>query len=123
MSRKQKGVPPGWENVDGKLIQREIVTFPPLLLGKDPYSGNFIAAYGQTYLKLAAPPSSGKDVGVVTPNLLQYSHSIVCNDIKFESFNDTAGYRHACGQRVYRFSRGCWIRTTGTRFATSGQTL
>lgn len=106
MSTKKKRVPPGWENVDGKLIQREIVTFPPLLLGKDPYSGNFIAAYGQSYLKLAAPPASGKDVGVITPNMLQYPHSIVCNDLKFESYNDTAGYRHACGQRVYRFSPG-----------------
>lgn len=103
---KKDDIPPGWVRENGKLIQREIVTYPGLILGKDPYSNNFIAAYGQTYLKLAAPPSSGKDVGVVTPNMLQYPHSIVCNDIKFETYNDTAGFRHACGQKVYRFSPG-----------------
>lgn len=102
----KKGIPPGWAWENGKLIQRDIVEYPALILGKDPYSDNFIAAYGQTYLKLAAPPSSGKDVGVVTPNMLQYHHSIVCNDIKYETWNDTAGFRYACGQKVYRFSPG-----------------
>ncbi|MCR8998694.1 type IV secretory system conjugative DNA transfer family protein [Rahnella perminowiae] len=104
--KKDKDVPPGWAWVGGKLMQQEIVTFPALILGKDPYSDHFIAAYGQSYLMLAAPPASGKDVGIVTPNLLQYPHSIVSNDIKFESFHDTAGFRAACGQKVYRFSPG-----------------
>lgn len=73
-------------------------------MGKDPNSDNFLAAYGQTYMMLAAQPGSGKDVGIVIPNMLSYPHSIVLNDVKFESWYLTAGFRAACGQKVLRFS-------------------
>ncbi|WP_267436640.1 type IV secretory system conjugative DNA transfer family protein [Erwinia psidii] len=99
-------LPEGWELRDGRPIQTRIAQYPALLLGKDPYSDNFLASYGQTYMMLAAPPGSGKDVGIVIPNMLSYPHSVVLNDVKFESWYKTAGFRHACGQKVLRFSPG-----------------
>jgi len=96
--------PKGWVWKDGRLWQKEITTYPALLMGKDPHSNHFLATYGQTYLMLAAPPGSGKGVGIVVPNLLQYPHSVVVNDCKFENWHLTAGFRRACGQRVLRFS-------------------
>ncbi|WP_226020580.1 type IV secretory system conjugative DNA transfer family protein [Serratia symbiotica] len=107
MTRKKKWLknpPKGWIFKEGRLWQQAITTHPALLVGKDPYSKNFLATYGQTYLMLAAPPGSGKGVGVVIPNLLQYPHSVVVNDCKFENWYLTAGFRRACGQRVWRFS-------------------
>ncbi|EPK2075577.1 type IV secretory system conjugative DNA transfer family protein, partial [Klebsiella pneumoniae] len=97
-------LPKGWEIRDGKALQKRIEKYPAILMGKDPYSNNFLATYGQTYLMLAAPPGSGKGVGIVVPNLLQYPHSVVVNDCKFENFHLTAGFRRACGQKVKRFS-------------------
>ncbi|MEN3262724.1 type IV secretory system conjugative DNA transfer family protein [Sodalis endosymbiont of Spalangia cameroni] len=97
-------LPKGWVRQGGRLRQKDITTYPALLMGKDPYSNQFLATYGQTYLMLAAPPGSGKDVGIVIPNLLQYAHSVVVNDCKFESWFKTAGFRRACGQKVLRFS-------------------
>lgn len=101
MSQK---IPKGWVLENGRLLQKRIVHYPPIIFGKDPYSNNFLASYGQTYLILAAPPASGKGVGIVVPNLLTYPHSVVVNDCKFENWHLTAGFRRACGQKVFRFS-------------------
>lgn len=84
--------------------QKRIERFPALLMGKHPRKDEFLASYGQTFLMLAAPPGSGKGVGMMVPNLLNYPDSIACNDPKFENFNLTAGFRAFCGQKVYRFS-------------------
>jgi type IV secretion system protein VirD4 len=84
--------------------QKRIDKFPCLLIGKHPTKNEFLASYGQTFLMLAAPPGSGKGVAMVTPNLLNYPDSIVCNDPKFENYGLTAGFRHYCGHKVYRFS-------------------
>lgn len=106
MKDKTSKLPAGWEIIDGKPVQTRIAKHPAILMGKDPYSDNFLAAYGQTYLMLAAQPGTGKDVGIVIPNLLSYPHSVVLNDVKFESWYKTAGFRAACGQKVVRFSPG-----------------
>lgn len=47
-------LPKGWEIRDGKALQKRIEKYPAILMGKDPYSNNFLATYGQTYLMLAA---------------------------------------------------------------------
>lgn len=106
MTGKTGKLPDGWELIDGRPMQTRIAKHPALLMGKDPYSDNFLAAYGQSYMMLAAQPGSGKDVGVVIPNALSYPHSMVLNDVKFESWDLTAGFRAACGQKVVRFSPG-----------------
>ena len=53
---------------------------------------------------LSAPTRSGKGVGVVVPNLLNWSDSVVVLDIKGENYDITAGYRAERGQAVYAFS-------------------
>jgi type IV secretion system protein VirD4 len=53
---------------------------------------------------LSAPTRSGKGVGVVIPNLLNWPDSVVVLDIKGENYAITAGYRAAHGQAVYAFS-------------------
>lgn len=58
---------------------------------------------GQQGVLLAAPPRSGKGVGVVIPNLLNWPGSVVCVDIKRENWTLTAGYRQAHGQACFLF--------------------
>ena len=59
---------------------------------------------------LAAPTRSGKGVGIVIPNCITYTGSLVVLDIKLENFDITAGYRQApkekggLGQEVYLFA-------------------
>ena len=55
-------------------------------------------------MMLAAPTRSGKGVGVVIPNCLNYSDSLVVLDIKLENFDITSGFRAEHGQEVYLFA-------------------
>jgi type IV secretion system protein VirD4 len=84
--------------------QKRIDEHPAILIGKHPTKNTFLATYGQTFVMLAAPPGSGKTVGVVIPNLLSYPDSVVVNDPKFENWDKTSGFRAAAGHKVYRFS-------------------
>lgn len=84
--------------------QERIDRYPALLIGKHPINDSFLASYGQTFCMLAAPPGSGKGVGVVIPNLLSYPDSVVVNDPKFENWNITSGFRAKAGHKVFRFS-------------------
>ncbi|MCW6572915.1 type IV secretory system conjugative DNA transfer family protein [Yersinia ruckeri] len=84
--------------------QKRIEKHPPLLMGRHPTKDEWLVTYGQTYMMLAAPPGSGKGVGIVIPNLLAYPDSVVVNDPKFENWNITAGFRALCGHKCYRFS-------------------
>lgn len=58
---------------------------------------------GQQGVELEAPPRSGKGVGVVIPNLLNWPGSAIVSDIKGENFMRTAGFRAAHGQEVHLF--------------------
>lgn len=84
--------------------QKRIEEYPPILLGKHPTDDTFLASYGQQFAMLAAPPGTGKGVGVVIPNLLSYPDSMVVNDPKFENWYITSGFRAAAGHKVFRFS-------------------
>lgn len=59
---------------------------------------------GQQFVILAAPTRSGKGVGVVIPNLLEYQGSVVVLDIKQENFDLTSGWRASQGQEIYLFN-------------------
>lgn len=72
---------------------------PSILVGQ--YQGKYLQFFGKQFVLLAAPTRSGKGVGVVIPNCLHYSDSLVVMDIKLENFQITAGYRQASGQKVY----------------------
>lgn len=65
--------------------------------------GGFLIADGPEHVMLYAPTRTGKGVGVVIPNLLAWSDSVVVLDIKRENFLATGGYRAEAGQTVHLF--------------------
>ncbi len=75
---------------------------PAILLGR--HRSRFLSLKGQLSVMLSAPTRSGKGVGVVIPNLLNWPDSVVVLDIKGENYDITAGYRAAHGHAVYAFS-------------------
>lgn len=81
--------------------------YPPILIGKmfkGRFKGSYIYFYGQQFLILYAPTRSGKGVGIVIPNCVNYPESIVVLDIKLENFFLSAGYRKSQGQECFLFS-------------------
>ena len=66
--------------------------------------GERIRLAGQQFVILAAPTRSGKGVGVVIPNLLDYRDSMVVLDIKQENFDLTSGWRKSIGHEVFLFN-------------------
>jgi type IV secretion system protein VirD4 len=80
---------------------------PYLLLGKmnsGTMSGKFVRLYGQTFVGLSAQTGSGKGLGFVIPNMVNYRDSILANDIKLENFMKSAGYRKSQGQEIFLFA-------------------
>lgn len=73
-----------------------------ILVGKK--NGRYLTYGGYQFVILAAPTRSGKGVGIVVPNCLNYSDSLVVLDIKGENFDITSGFRAKHGQKVYRFA-------------------
>ena len=73
-----------------------------IVVGK--FNGRLLRLGGQQFVILAAPTRSGKGVGVVIPNLLDYQESVVVLDIKQENFQLTSGWRASQGQEVYLFN-------------------
>ncbi|SBV35396.1 conserved exported hypothetical protein [uncultured Stenotrophomonas sp.] len=68
------------------------------------HKGRLVRLNGQQFAILAAPTRSGKGVGVVIPNLLEYDESLVVLDIKQENFELTSGWRASQGQEIYLFN-------------------
>lgn len=74
-----------------------------LIIGK--YKGKFLRFSGQQFVALGAPTRSGKGVGIVIPNLLDWDESCVVQDIKQECFDYTSKYRkEILKQEVYLFN-------------------
>ena len=73
-----------------------------ILVGKK--NGRYLTYGGYQFVILAAPTRSGKGVGIVVPNCLNYSNSLVVLDIKGENFDITSGFRAKHGQKVYLFA-------------------
>ena len=72
-----------------------------IILGR--LGNRYLVLPGQQGVELEAPPRSGKGVGLVIPNLLNWPGSTIVSDIKGENFMRTAGYRKAHGQQVHLF--------------------
>ena len=72
-----------------------------IILGE--WRGRCLMLDGQQGVALAAPPRSGKGVGIVIPNALNWPGSLVCVDIKKENWTLTAGYRQQQGQPCFLF--------------------
>ncbi|MCZ2498393.1 TraM recognition domain-containing protein [Xylophilus sp. Kf1] len=73
-----------------------------ILVGK--FKGRLLRLPGQQFVILAAPTRSGKGVGIVIPNLLEYEESVVVLDIKQENYELTSGWRAQQGQEVFLFN-------------------
>lgn len=73
-----------------------------IVVGK--FNGKLVRLGGQQFVILAAPTRSGKGVGIVIPNLLDYRESMVVLDIKQENFDLTSGWRASQGHEVYLFN-------------------
>ena len=73
-----------------------------ILVGKK--NGSYLTYGGYQFVILAAPTRSGKGVGIVVPNCLNYSDSLVVLDIKGENFDITSGFRAKHRQKVYLFA-------------------
>lgn len=69
------------------------------------YNNQLLRFGGQQFVALGAPTRSGKGVGIVIPNLLDYPNSCVVQDIKQECFEYTSKYRHdILKQEIYLFN-------------------
>lgn len=68
------------------------------------YQGRYLIFDGQQFVLVAAPTRSGKGVGIVIPNLLNWPDSCVVLDVKLENYEKTSGFRAAHGQEVYLFN-------------------
>jgi len=73
-----------------------------IVVGK--FGNSLVRLSGQQFVILAAPTRSGKGVGVVIPNLLEYQESMVVLDIKQENFDLTSGWRASQGHEIYLFN-------------------
>jgi len=73
-----------------------------ILLGQ--VEGEYLVLPGQQSVLLAAPTRSGKDVGVVIPNLLSWPDSTCAVDVKGDLFKRTAGFRARHGQAVFAWA-------------------
>lgn len=88
----------------GDLARRGLLKPSPngIVVGK--IGNTLIRLPGQQFAILAAPTRSGKGVGIVVPNLLEYQDSVVVLDIKQENFDLTSGWRESQGQKIYLFN-------------------
>lgn len=68
------------------------------------YAGRYLMFGGQQHAIISAPTRSGKGVGIVIPNLLNWSDSVVILDIKQENWDITSGFRKKHGQECFLFN-------------------
>lgn len=75
-----------------------------LILGK--FKNRFLISSSPTHCMVIAPTRSGKGVGIVTPNLLNWPESVICLDIKLENYKNTAGFRESHGHEIFMWAPG-----------------
>lgn len=73
-----------------------------IIVGK--LDNRYLAFDGQQHAIISAPTRSGKGVGIVIPNLLNWSDSVVVLDIKQENWDITSAFRRKYGQECYLFN-------------------
>lgn len=84
-----------------EIKDRGLLNGDGIIVGK--LGEQYLTIPGQQGAILAAPPRSGKGVGVVIPNLLNFAGSVIVVDIKKENWEITAGFRQKYGQAVHLF--------------------
>ncbi len=86
---------------EGEIAREGLRADHGVILGKR--GGRFLIFGGTEHILLEAPTRSGKGVGIVIPNLLNWPDSVVVLDVKRENWGLTAGFRKAGGQEVWLF--------------------
>lgn len=76
------------------------------------HKGKYLMSAGQHHVMLAAPTGSGKGVGDVIPNLLNWNHSAIVLDVKRENWGLTAKFRESNGHKVFLFDPAAPDRKT-----------
>lgn len=66
-----------------------------ILLGR--FKGRYLMSKETEHFLVCAPTRTGKGVGVIIPNLLNFDGSAIVYDIKFENFEITSGFRAKYG--------------------------
>ncbi len=72
-----------------------------LLVGR--HRGRYVCAGGQVGAVVVAPPRSGKGIGPIICNMLNFNGSIICVDIRGETYDATSGFRDQYGE-VFRIA-------------------
>lgn len=106
----------------GELSRLGLLKDDPTALIVGKVGGSFLRLPGTRHALLAAPTRSGKGVGAVIPNLLDYRGSMVVLDIKQEAFDITSKWRSQLGPaflfnpfaedlRTHRWNPFAYVRT------------
>lgn len=73
-----------------------------ILLGR--INNRFLCSDTATHTLLCGPTRAGKGTGVVIPNCLNWTGSLVVLDVKTENYRITSGFRKSFGHAVYLWS-------------------
>ncbi len=65
---------------------------------------SYLLSNTPTHVMLIAPTRSGKGVGLVVPNLLNWGDSFICLDLKHENYRITSGYRKSLDHGVFMWA-------------------
>lgn len=87
----------------GDIVKMKLFGEKGVIIGK--FKNKLLRYNEPTFISLGAPTRSGKGVGIVIPNLLDWGESAVVQDIKQECFDYTSKYRkEILGQDVFLFN-------------------
>ncbi|CAN7646114.1 type IV secretory system conjugative DNA transfer family protein [Phenylobacterium sp. LjRoot225] len=89
-----------WAN-EGEIRREGMRAKHGIILGRK--GAGYLVFGGAEHVMLYAPTRTGKGVGVVIPNLLNWADSVVVLDIKKENWEATAGFRAKHCQNVVMF--------------------
>jgi len=87
---------------EADLKQSKLRTPGGIILGKQ--GGKYLSTKEPAHFLVCAPTRSGKGVGIIVPNLLDFDGSVIVHDIKFENWKLTSGLRAAHGHKVFLWS-------------------
>jgi type IV secretion system protein VirD4 len=90
------------DEANGRARRKDDYRDPTIIVGK--YKNQYLTFRGTEFVMVAAETRSFKGVGIVIPNLLTFSDSVVALDVKSELFDLTSRYRQSCGQKVFRWA-------------------
>ena len=87
---------------EGEIKKAGLLEENGIIVGK--HKGKYLMFPGAQHAMISAPTRSGKGVGIVIPNLLNWPESVVVLDIKQENWDITSGYRARYGQECFLFN-------------------